>query len=50
MDLKFDLKLFVKKMGPEKRVLKIENSDNQVLTVPLIVILAFQMLRGSSYV
>ena len=33
-------------MGPEKWVLKIENSDNQGLTVPFIVILAFQMLRG----
>ena len=44
------LKTVCEKMGPEKRVLKIENSDNQGLTVPLIVILAFQMLRGSSYV
>ena len=37
-------------MEPEKWVLKIENSNNQGLTVPLKVILAFQMLRGSSYV
>ena len=44
------LKTVCEKMGPEKWVLKIENSDNQGLTVPLIVILAFQMLRGSSYV